>query len=371
MSFTRRRFFAAWAPAAALACRRRRPTGYAGYCLVANQDGRSLAAIDLSDFRLVGSTPLEAAPSMVVAHPRLPLVFVLLPETGVVLEVDAVSRSVRRRAKAGSLAATMRLSPNGDVLWVLYREPAVLVELPLDRFQPRRRVALPTPPTDFDLSPDGRAAISAGSVIIASLDHASVEHSVAIPSAPNAVSFQQKGAQVLVGCAADRTLTMIDTLTGRILARLPLALAPRRFCSVDEGTVLVSGEGKDAVVIVYPYQTEVGETILAGGAPEQMAVVPAQGGTRYLLVTNPGTSRVTVLDVDTRKLMAVVNVGREPRAIITTPDNQYALVLNEKSGDVAVIRISSLAARRYKSAPLFTLIPVGQKPVSAAVVTLT
>jgi hypothetical protein len=47
-------------------------------------------------------------------------------------------------------------------------------------------------------------------------------------------------------------------------------------------------------------------------------------------------------------------------------------VLNEESGDLAVIRIFSLAARyRYKLAPLFTLIPVGEKPVSAAVVALS
>jgi len=49
--------------------------------------------------------------------------------------------------------------------------------------------------------------------------------------------------------------------------------------------------------------------------------------------------------------------------------------LNETSGDLAVIRTKSLSTtpngslRRLKEAPLFTLIPVGEKPVSAAVVT--
>ena len=42
-----------------------------------------------------------------------------------------------------------------------------------------------------------------------------------------------------------------------------------------------------------------------------------------------------------------------------------------KSGDLALIRIFSLRARyRYTPAPLFTMIPVGEKPVSAAVVAL-
>jgi DNA-binding beta-propeller fold protein YncE len=77
-----------------------------------------------------------------------------------------------------------------------------------------------------------------------------------------------------------------------------------------------------------------------------------------------------VLNIDTGTLAAAVQVGQEPRHILITPDRQYALVLNEKSGDLAVIRLYSLAARRNKPIPLFTLIPVGERPVSAAVIPL-
>jgi len=72
-------------------------------------------------------------------------------------------------------------------------------------------------------------------------------------------------------------------------------------------------------------------------------------------------------------------VGKGPKSIIVTPRREYALVLNEGSGDLAVIRIYSLGGnqeggvrvKRYKSAPVFSLIPVGQCPVSAAVVTFS
>jgi hypothetical protein len=43
-------------------------------------------------------------------------------------------------------------------------------------------------------------------------------------------------------------------------------------------------------------------------------------------------------------------------------------VLNQASGDMAVIRIKSVTgAAHWKKGPLFMLIPVGSKPVSAAV----
>ena len=75
----------------------------------------------------------------------------------------------------------------------------------------------------------------------------------------------------------------------------------------------------------------------------------------------------------TRRVLAVLTVGEEPGFIAITPDSQYALVLNHRSGDLAVIRIAAIsqrrneAERRSRTAPLFTLIPVGSGPVSAAV----
>ena len=76
----------------------------------------------------------------------------------------------------------------------------------------------------------------------------------------------------------------------------------------------------------------------------------------------------------TENLAAVVEVGREPGFILVTPDQQYALVLNRQSGDMAVIRLLSLSAARnqrvlkYRSASLFDMVAVGRDPVSAAVV---
>src|SRR5262249_45328000 len=141
----------------------------------------------------------------------------------------------------------------------------------------------------------------------------------------------------------------------------------------DDGQLFVSGEGLDAVVIIFPSSTEVDQTILAGHAPGAMAVtkgVPKPPP--YLLVTNPESDKVTIFDIETRDMVAAVQVGRGPRSIQMTPDDEYALVLNRDSGDLAIIRIRSLttpggSTRLYRPAPIFTMIPVGEKPTSAAV----
>ena len=95
----------------------------------------------------------------------------------------------------------------------------------------------------------------------------------------------------------------------------------------------------------------------------------------YLFIANPSSGDVSILNAD-HKVVAVVSVGAEPCFIATTPSSEFALILNKKSGDMAVLRIGTitpkerqhgLAARALKSASLFTMIPVGSGPVSAAI----
>jgi YVTN family beta-propeller protein len=364
-----------FSPALALAaCRKPKATRFPGYCFVANQDGRSVGVVDLSSFRVRKQIRLDTAPTVVLRHPQRPVVFVLAPQGGTMYEIDAVSLEVSRTARAGSEAVDMQVSPRGDALWVLYRDPAALVEVPLDSLRPARRIRLSAPPDGFDLSRENQVAIASRQdrrIVMASLTSAAIERTVAAGTEPSIVRFQSDGQQLIAGSRPERTVTIFDVSTGKTVVRLPLPLEPRHFCfTPDGGQLFISGDGMDAVVIVYPYQTEVEETILAGHAPGVMAITDTSPS--YLLVANPESSGIMVFDVDTRKLVAAIQVGRQPGSILVTPDNQYVLVLNEESGDLAVIRIFSLAARyRYKPAPLFTLIPVGEKPVSAAVVSLS
>jgi YVTN family beta-propeller protein len=365
--------------AAALACGRRKASPFPGFCFVANQQGRSVAAVDLTRFRVRKQIPLDAEPAAVLPHPTRSRVFVLAPAPGTVYEIDSGSLAVSRRARAGNLAVGMQLSPSKNALWVLYRDPAALVEFPLDSLRPGRRIRLPAPPDGFDVGVPNQAAIAMchnGTVAMASLSRAAIEQTIEVGAEPSLVRFQWDGKQLIAASAAERLLTIFNVASGKVVVRLPLPLQPRHLCfNGDGGQLFVSGVGIDAIAIVFPHTTEVDQTVLAGHAPGAMAVT-GLSPFRYLLVANPESNNLTVLNIDTRKLVAVVQVGRHPNYIVVTPDKEYALVLNEQSGDLAVIRILSLATapngslRRYKSAPLFTLIPVGERPVSAAVIAI-
>jgi DNA-binding beta-propeller fold protein YncE len=127
----------------------------------------------------------------------------------------------------------------------------------------------------------------------------------------------------------------------------------------------------DGVAVVFPFDTlEVDQTLLAGHAPGPMACSAAPA---YLFVASAAGPSVSVINIFTRKQLALVEVGGMPTFVTTTPDSQYALILSEASGDMAVIHIPAIrtawTAGAYKNgSALFTMLNVGNKPVHAAIV---
>jgi YVTN family beta-propeller protein len=116
------------------------------------------------------------------------------------------------------------------------------------------------------------------------------------------------------------------------------------------------------VVILYPYNLpEVAETVLVGHAPAMMTA-----SSSMLFISSPASGDVSVLNIASHKVIAVVPVGSDPGQVVITPDDQFALVLNREAGNVTVLNIDAIQPGRNKSTALVTVIPVGSRPVSAA-----
>jgi len=362
----RRRFLLGAIPALA-ACRRERASAYLGDAYVANRQGNSVAVVDLGAFAVARHIRLEGSPEIVISHPDLPAVYVVMPDAARISEIDTDTLTLRRAVDCGARPNRALLTPDRQSLWVLCEEPARLVQVELSGLRVAGGIDLPLPGSEFDLSPDGsRAAVSFGDTGRVGLVDLTSQKLAAIAEAGASAGqliYRSDGRVILVGDFPGNTLNVLEPEGGGLLVRLPLAVSPEHFAlSPDGGQLFITGRGMDAVVVVYPYQTQVAATILAGRAPGYLA---ASGNS--LFVTNPASGDVTVLDIRTSQVSVVVAVGRDPGYITFTPDNAYALVLNRESGDMAVIRIASLSGRRRRVAPLFTMIPVGSEPVCAAV----
>jgi len=276
---------------------------------------------------------------------------------------------VKKVVRVAHRAYAMRLTPDGEALWIACADPPSLVRMDLASMSVRPRLRLDAPPRAFDLARNAtHAAVITDRVSVVDLAKG-VKHSLKITPDPRLVRFRfdWEPRQLLIGDASERTIVVADLKTGRPVVRLPLPVEPVHTCVTrDGGQLFVSGPGMDAVAVVFPFSTEIGETLLAGKAPGAMAISAAP---EYLFVANPTEGGITILDIASRKLVGLVSVGQEPGSILFTPDRQYALVLNRKSGDVAIIRMDLIRGQRNKAAPLFTMIPVGLRPVGGTIVT--
>jgi YVTN family beta-propeller protein len=358
------------------ACTRPKAKGFSGYAFIANSEGGAVAAVDLEVFAVARHIRVDGAPTAVVAREKRARVYALTPENGSVHEIRTGNLTFASKLQVARSAITMRLSPSHRNVYVLCRDPRKLVALAFEPMRVDWELPLPADPMDMDVSPDGSLlAISYGPA--QALSFVDLARRQAFPLVRTTgeigtVRFQSDSRQLIAANVSERMLSVYHTLTRRLIVHLPLAVRPDHLCfNADGGQLFVTGDGMDAVVVVYPYYTpQIGETVLAGHNPGAMATSASPG---YLFVANPKSGDVSILDIETRRVVAVTPVGTEPSYITITPDDQYALVLNQASGDMAVIRIQNVTRavteqRRSRKGPLFMLIPVGSKPVSAVIV---
>lgn len=351
---------------AAGACGRRRGgVGFRGYAFVANEEGRAIAVVDLQALAVARHISLDGSPSTVIACAKRPFVYALTPSNGNVHEIAVDHLSFTRKLSVAGSASGMQLSPDENALYVWAHNPKALFRINLDEWNVEWRIALAEEPVDFVAASDNKnGAVSFGSgVRLVDLAARKLGNPLGAGDF-GAVRFLADSRTMIAADRGKRRLSFYDVASSRLLTHLPLAVRPDNLCfNADGGQLFVTGEGSDSVVVVYPYHTpEVAETVLAGRGPGPMAASLA-----YLFLANPQSGGVSILEINSRKVIAVASVGTDPGFITVTPDDQYALVLNRASGDLAVLRVGAITKTRDRRAPLLTAIPVGSRPVSAAV----
>lgn len=378
MSITRRRLLEASALSLAGiggACTKR-GTGYAGYAFVANAGGNAVAVVDLTAFAVTRYIALGSPPSQVLCHAAHPHLLALTPATSTIHVIELKELRVTRQVKLPGPVDQMRLTPDpsASALLLLSKSGGANGEGRLWKTSPQTlgvdyAVRLSEPATHLDIANwTGLAAVghgATGRVTVLELATGKIVGTWETGAPFSAMQFRSDGKQVWVAQPDRRMVTAVQALDGQMVVHLPVAVsADTLFTSPDGGSLFVTGRDADALVVVEPYPAQVASTLPMGPRPGPMA---AAADPPYLFVASRVASQVSVLDMTLRKVIAVTTVGGHPGLIEITPDQQYALVLNYDSGDMAIIRTTGIHARRQKTAALFTIIPVGTHPVSAAV----
>jgi YVTN family beta-propeller protein len=183
------------------------------------------------------------------------------------------------------------------------------------------------------------------------------------------------GYRVYVTNEVSGDLTIIDSETMSVVAKVPLGKRPRGIhASADGKTIYVAlsgspiaGPGVDESTLPPPDKSADGigvfdvatqklvKLIHSGSDPEEFDL--SKDG-KLLYVSNEDVGGASILDLAAEKIVKEVKTGEEPEGVTVSPDGKLVLVTSEDAGTVAVIDTAK--------GELIENIKVGRRPRSIA-----
>lgn len=162
---------------------------------------------------------------------------------------------------------------------------------------------------------------------------------------PSAVAFNADGSTAYVTNKYDKTVSVINTTNGAVLATIKVPYSPtavvvspvegqnRAYVAMTTGVAVIDTANNKVVDLNTGTATV--DVIKVGSTPSAIAINPA--GTR-LYVSNGGSSTVSVIDTATNKEITRVTVGSQPSGLAVSPDGTRLYALNRYNDRVTVIR---------------------------------
>jgi DNA-binding beta-propeller fold protein YncE len=125
----------------------------------------------------------------------------------------------------------------------------------------------------------------------------------------------------------------------KVLAVIPVSRVAQRIAiSNDDRWVFTSDQMKPEVVVIDTRTNKVSSRVKMDGYG--FGLTPTRDG-RHLLVAQPSSKTVSVIDLDVMQVVKVIEVHPEPQEILVKPDNSVAYVSCDSSEQVAVIDLSN------------------------------
>lgn len=158
---------------------------------------------------------------------------------------------------------------------------------------------------------------------------------------PSGVAFLPDGRRVLVTCAIEGALLMVDLVQARVTGHVELDAEGSHDVTVDhQGKfAYVANRKSGTVSVVALDRMRLVRNIEAGGGPRGMALHPAKD---EIWVTNTDTNSISIIDLETQDERMEFACGAMPVDVKFTPDGRFALVTNMQEGNVSVFESETL-----------------------------
>jgi YVTN family beta-propeller protein len=158
-----------------------------------------------------------------------------------------------------------------------------------------------------------------------------------IPTAhrPGDLNFRNGGKQLLVACAGDDVIDVIDVATLGVTGHIPTGSNPTALqLSRNGDEFYVPNQERSTVQEINIAEKIISREFATGAEPKGLAL---SGDGRMLYVTSDVDDLVHVIDLDVGAVMHNIAVGTRPTHILLLPNKNELWVSNELSGQVSII----------------------------------
>jgi YVTN family beta-propeller protein len=207
-------------------------------------------------------------------------------------------------------------------------------------------------PEQFALSRDGKrlfvANEDAATMSVVDVASGTVVERVPVGREPEGVALTPDGRWVLITNESDNSVSIIDTGTLKIVKSVQVGKRPRDVAFTPDGrTAYVSGEFDASVYrMTVPQGAPVERVVELRKEARPMGILLDPARKRLYVSTGRGGS-VAIIDSESHKLLAEVQVGTRPWGIALSQDGRWLYTANGPSDDVTVVDTSTLRAVRH------------------------
>ena len=345
------------------------PANYREYVYVTNGGSDTVTAIDVVNVRVDREIQVGQAPLAVAASPTRNEVYVVSSgaewANGSISVIDAEHNVVVATIPVHRKPVSIDIDATGNLAYVANSASNTVSVIDLKARREISQIGAGEEPIMARITPDQKTLVIANrrgnSVTLIDPRSGRVRAvfegcpgaagAVVLPDSSKVFAPCSAGHQVMVITLAhnDASSSQPDRLEALMdVGRAPVDLALKP----DGGEIFASNSLSDSVSEIYNTTDEVGDTYMIGADPVR-GIVSADNSLLY--VADLRSQEVTVYAIDDgKRLSPPIHVGDGPTALAFSAAGHLLFVVDNRSGDVAVVRTISRS--------LFTMLPVGRSP---------
>jgi YVTN family beta-propeller protein len=294
---------------------------HAGRAYVSNEDGHTVTVIDTGKNEVVSTIPVGKRPRGIhLSHDGKTLYVALsgLPKCPPSVP-DEECAKLDRDLKADGVAAVDTATMKVSKVFEAGSDPE-----------------------QFDLAADGRLYVAnedSATATVLDTRTGKIVARVPVGKEPEGVRVSPDGKYVLVTNESDNSVSIIDTKTLKEVKHVVVGKRPRDVAfTPDSKTAYLSGEFDNSLYRIRVPQGEPVERILQLGTDDRPVSVKLDTARNRLYASTGRGGKIVVLDVSGKpKQVGEVKVGARPWGFALTADGKYLYTANGPSNDVSVV----------------------------------